>query len=621
MHSHMEYGIGNILTLLGSLGLFLYGMKVMSDALMELAGDRMRTVLATTTSNRFYAVMTGFLITAAIQSSSATTLMVVSFVNASLLTMTEAVGVIMGANIGTTVTAWLISILGFKVSMGSIALPLVGVGFLLGLSKKKKARNWGLFIIGFALLFIGLQFLKDSVPDIRNNPEVLAFLAEYTTKGYLSVLLFLVIGTILTLIVQSSSATMALTLLMCHEGWIPFDMAAAMVLGENIGTTITANLAALVANYQAKRAARAHLIFNTLGVLWVLVFFYPFINIVGGIVESAEGTSPFVSAAVIPVALSLFHTSFNILNTTLLLGFIAVIVKMVEWLVPEEVKVEIEIHEPRFLDAASLKYPQTGIKALTDESLRLLQNAAYQAVAHGLSVHRADLESEQKLKQILEYSEIIQIDIDRFYETRVKHIYGEILEYATRLQSMHSLEEGTIEDIRNILLADRMLVQVVKEMKPLHENVAEYMACDNQAIRREYNVLRRRILKVVRMIHRISVSEEIGDYLDKLKSQRLKAEELDVLVTGRVDKLVLEDEITDVMATSLMNDSVEAARVARKLVDVATLLYSPKDIQMHAIDDHEARAVQDIKMQAENEDYRDIEVPPVVEESEINPES
>ncbi|MET0093837.1 MAG: Na/Pi symporter, partial [Sedimenticola sp.] len=253
----MQYGIGDILTLLGSLGLFLYGMKVMSDALMELAGDRMRTVLATTTSNRFFAVMTGFLITAAIQSSSATTLMVVSFVNASLLTMTEAVGVIMGANIGTTVTAWLISILGFKVSMSSIALPLVGVGFLMALSKKKKIKDWGCFIIGFAVLFIGLQFLKESVPDIRNNPEVLAFLAEYTTKGYLSVLMFMVIGTILTLIVQSSSATMALTLLMCHEGWIPFDMAAAMVLGENIGTTITANLAALVANYQAKRAARA----------------------------------------------------------------------------------------------------------------------------------------------------------------------------------------------------------------------------------------------------------------------------------------------------------------------------------------------------------------------------
>ncbi|MBT8229957.1 MAG: Na/Pi symporter, partial [Bacteroidia bacterium] len=192
----MNYGFGDILTLLGSLGLFLYGMKVMSDALMKVAGDKMRTILATMTANRFYAVLTGFMITSVIQSSSATTLMVVSFANASLLTLVESVGVIMGANIGTTVTAWLITILGFKVSMSTIALPLVGLGFIILMSKKKTRKDWGYFIIGFAILFIGLQFLKDSVPDIKNNPGALEFLAKYTELGYLSVLLFLIIGTV-----------------------------------------------------------------------------------------------------------------------------------------------------------------------------------------------------------------------------------------------------------------------------------------------------------------------------------------------------------------------------------------------------------------------------------------
>jgi phosphate:Na+ symporter len=220
----MSYGLLDILRLLGSLGLFLFGMKVMSDALMELAGDKMRKILASATSNRFFALLTGLFITTAIQSSSATTLMVVSFVNASLLTLSEAVGVIMGANIGTTVTAWLISILGFKVKMSAIALPLVGLGFVLSLSKSGKRHQWGTFIVGFSILFIGLQFLKDSVPDIRNHPETLAFLTEYTTHGYFSILLFLFIGTVLTLIVQSSSATMAITLLMTYEGWIPFDI-------------------------------------------------------------------------------------------------------------------------------------------------------------------------------------------------------------------------------------------------------------------------------------------------------------------------------------------------------------------------------------------------------------
>ena len=277
----MEYKLFDFLTLLGSLGLFLYGMKVMSDALMELAGDRMRKILASATSNPLFAVLTGFTITAVIQSSSATTLMVVSFANASLLSLTESIGVIMGANIGTTVTAWLISLLGFKVNMAAIALPLVGLGFLFSMSKQKNLRHWGYFIVGFAILFIGLQYLKNSVPDIKSSPEALAFLSDYTSKGYLSILLFLFIGTLLTVVIQSSSATMAITIIMCFEGWIPFDMAAAMVLGENIGTTITANIAALVANYRAKRTARAHFIFNMFGVAWMLVLFLPIIHGIG----------------------------------------------------------------------------------------------------------------------------------------------------------------------------------------------------------------------------------------------------------------------------------------------------------------------------------------------------
>ena len=585
----MHYGITDILTLLGSLGLFLYGMRVMSEALMNLAGDRMRSVLATSTSNRFFALMTGFVITAAVQSSSATTLMVVSFVNANLLTLTEAVGVIMGANIGTTVTAWLISILGFKVKMSAIALPLIGAGFLLTLSKKEKQKNWGYFIIGFSVLFIGLQFLKDSVPDIRNHPETLAFLAEYTTRGYFSVLLFMFIGTVLTLIVQSSSATMALTLLMTFEGWLPFDMAAAMVLGENIGTTITANLAALVANYQAKRAARAHLIFNLMGVLWILVLFYPFLQIINHVIEGLEGHSPFVNAAAVPIALSLFHTSFNILNAFVLIGFVTFIVRVVERLVPPEGEKEVAIDEPQFLDQPSMKFLQTGIKALTDESVRLLENAAYKVLAHGLRVHRKDLESDLELKDILESSEAIEINIDEIYTTKIKSIYSQILEYATELQSRYDLDEKDVETIRNILVADRLLVQVVKRMKPLHENLDRYMASENEAIRKEYNDLRRDILQVVREIHRIGPSEHIPEHLETLHEIRGNAAHLDALLTGRVEKLLHEGTITRDMASSLINDSSNASRITKNLIDIALILYKPRDTLIDKIDDRNAK--------------------------------
>jgi len=581
----LNYGFTDILSLLGALGLFLYGMKVMSDALVALAGDRMRAIMAAATANRFFALTTGFLITAVIQSSSATSLMVVSFVNASLLTLSEAVGVIMGANIGTTVTAWLISILGFKVKMSAIALPLVGVGFLMSMSKSRKQQLSGLFLVGFALLFIGLDFLKDSVPDIRSNPEILSFLVTYTSMGFWSVLLFLFIGTVLTLVVQSSSAAMALTLLMTHEGWIPFDMAAAMVMGQNIGTTITANLAALIANFHAKRAARAHLLFNMLGTVWVLPVFYPFLDLIAGWVHDLEGSSPLHNALVIPVALSLFHTTFNVLNAVFLIGALGLIVRMVEKMVPEVIEPELEIAQAKYLSEDALKFPQTGIKALTDESLRLLQNTVYKVLAHGMSVHREELEHTRHLRELVERSTLIPVDIDRIYATQIKSVYSQILEYATRLQSGSTLTASEIEAIRNILIADRKLVAVVKKIKPLRQNIERYMDSKNPAIRREYNVLRHRILKITRMIHRLGESGAPARYFAKLDKQRRKLKQVDVLRSGRVDKLLLNEEITREMATSLMNDSMEAIRLTQLLIDVANILYQPSDEQLARIEE------------------------------------
>jgi phosphate:Na+ symporter len=275
---HMNYGFFDVLTLIGALGFFIYGMKVMSDGIQKVAGSKMRQILGAMTSNRFFGVFTGFLITTLVQSSSATTVMVVSFVNAGLLSLVESIGVIMGANIGTTLTAWLISIFGFKVKIATIALPIIAFGFPMLFAKKRRTRSWGEVLIGFALLFMGLDALKNAVPDLGSNPEILEFLSRYTDGGILTVILFVAVGTIITIVVQSSSAAMALTLVMCNEGWVPFDVAAAMILGENIGTTITANLAALVGNVHAKRAARAHLIFNLMGVTWMILAYPLFIN-------------------------------------------------------------------------------------------------------------------------------------------------------------------------------------------------------------------------------------------------------------------------------------------------------------------------------------------------------
>ncbi|MCK3684060.1 Na/Pi cotransporter family protein [Maribellus sp. YY47] len=357
----MNYSLIDFLTLIGALGLFLYGMKLMSEALQKVAGSKLRNFLAAMTSNRFMGVITGLSITAIIQSSSATTVMIVSFVNAGLLTLTESVGVIMGANVGTTVTAWIISILGFKVKMSVLAFPIIGIGFPLIFSKKTRNQSWGEVLVGFALLFIGLESLKTSVPNIGENPEILEFLKHFTGMGIGSSLIFLVIGTILTVVIQSSSATMALTLVMCNNGWINFDSAAAMVLGENIGTTITANIAAVVANSSAKRAARIHLLFNVVGVILVLTIFPYFLRGVDSITQYFTGSSAFTNTGAVPIALSFFHTSFNILNVLLQIWFVKYLVSLVQKIVPERED------EQEF----KLKYIKFGM--LSTRELSLLQ--------------------------------------------------------------------------------------------------------------------------------------------------------------------------------------------------------------------------------------------------------
>ena len=577
----MQFGIFDFLTLFGSLGLFLYGMKTMSDALMEVAGDRLRSILGKMTANPALAVFTGFLITSVVQSSSATTLMVVSFANATLLTLTEAIGVIMGAYIGTTVTAWLITILGFKVSMSAIALPLVGVGFLLIFSEKKQQKKWGQFIVGFAILFIGLQFLKDSVPDIGSNPEALAFLARYTQLGLPSILLFLAIGTLLTVVIQSSSATMALTLVMCNEGWIPFDMAAAMVLGENIGTTITANLAAIVANYNAKRTARAHLIFNIIGVIWVLILFIPFLNLVDWMVTRTGESSPFLLATSIPIALSLFHTTFNVANTVALVAFIPLIAKVVVRIVPEVIDVERAIDEPKFLTDENLRYPQTGISALIKESLRLFEKSVFKAIAHGVNVHRSDIESDKKLKKIVEQTDVFEIDFDALYYRKIKTIYSLLIEFATKLQSRFDLDKDKIELIRNIQIANRDLVSAVKAMKSLHINMSKYVRSENQYIRKEYNALRRMLLQVIRQILNIRSDNNPEKSLKKLQKVWAKAKRSDVILDGSIDKLVRKQLITNEMATSLMNDNDLVNRMIFGLINFGELIYLQRDLLIY----------------------------------------
>lgn len=353
----MDYSFFDFLRLIGSLALFLYGMKIMSEGLQKFAGDSLRRILTAMTTNRVTGVLTGVLITALIQSSSATTVMVVSFVNAGLLTLTQSIGVIMGANIGTTVTAWLISALGFKVDIAAFALPLLAFALPLFFSGKSSRKSIGEFVFGFAFLFMGLQSLKANAPDLGANPEMLAFVQNYTDMGFFTIILFLFIGAILTMIVQASAATMAITLIMCANGWIDYHLGVALVLGENIGTTITANLAALTGNTQARRAALAHLVFNVFGVMWVLVLFYPFTNAVSWFVTHVMKVSD--PAVAVSFKLAAFHTAFNISNTFIMIWFVSLIEKTVCTLIKP--KVEDEEYRLRYITGGMLSTAELSI--------------------------------------------------------------------------------------------------------------------------------------------------------------------------------------------------------------------------------------------------------------------
>lgn len=348
----MGFGIYELLKLIGALGFFIYGMKVMSDGIQKAGGSKMRQILGGMTSNRYFGVLTGFLITAIVQSSSATTVMTVSFVNAGLLTLVESAGVMMGANIGTTITAWIISILGFKVKMSAIALPIIAFGMPMMFARKTKTKNWGEFLVGFALLFIGLSELKNAVPDVRNNPEVLNFLAGFADISFLSRLMFVGVGTLLTIVVQSSTAAMALTLVLCNTGVIPFEVAAAMVLGENIGTTITAEVASLVGNVHAKRSARIHSMFNIIGVTWMLILMPYALDIVNYVVLTyTDLISPYTpvnewgnNMSPVPIALSFFHTGFNLLNVLMLIWFVPALVRVAENSIKSQGDMDEEFH-------------------------------------------------------------------------------------------------------------------------------------------------------------------------------------------------------------------------------------------------------------------------------------
>ena len=453
----------NVLSVLGGLAMFLYGMALMSEGLQKSAGDRLRAFMAKMTSNAFKRVLTGTVVTCLVQSSSATTIMVVSFVNAGLLTLGNAIGVIMGANIGTTLTAWITS-LGFSVNIALFAVPMMAFGYLMHCSKKSTLKNLGQFLMGFAVMYVGLTFMKDCANAVLGEYQtgMMGFFGSINGFGFGSILLFLIAGAVLTIVLQASSATMAITMLLAASGLIDFKLAVAMVLGENIGTTITANIAAAVANTSAKRAARAHTIFNIVGVIWVLAVFAPIVKLICLIMVKLGFTDPMAASASLAAiangsmagdaeavelyknsllyGIAMLHTLFNVTNTLVLIWFTPLIEKAVVWLVKEP-KGEHEVFRLKYISGGPLSTAELSLQEAQEEIIHFAEicRNGFGYIRQAINEQNPD-EFDKLNEKLIKYEEItdrIEFEIASYLNDVSKDDISE--EAANEIKSMYKI--------------------------------------------------------------------------------------------------------------------------------------------------------------------------------------
>lgn len=488
----MSYTFFDFLQLVGALGIFIFGMKIFSDALQRVAGNKLRGILKGMTKNRFVGILTGFGTTSITQSSTTTTVMVVSLVNAGLLTFIESTGVIMGANIGTTITAWMVSIFGFKFQITPIAISIIGIFFPFLFSSNNKLKNIAETMIGFGILFIGLEFIKNAVPVVGENPEIFAFLNSFTDFGFWSTIIFIFIGTALTLLTQSSSASTTITLVMLVQGWIDFPIAAAMILGENIGTTVTANIAALVGNVHAKRAARFHFLFNVIGVIWMVIVMTPFLIGIDSIITAVIPDSPSIffdtpeARTNATLALSLFHTLFNVINVAILFAFVPLLIRLVEYIQPE--KSGEESFKLEYINAGLMSSPELSIAQAKKEIsqfakiIEKMHNSLTGLMFKGDKKRRKFIDKIMKREEItdrleieiaeylLKISENSTLTVDGTRKVRNMHrIINELERLGDLYYQLSKVFEKMIDEEQE--LPDEALEEIKQMMDAVHEAI------------------------------------------------------------------------------------------------------------------------------------------------------
>jgi len=580
----------DVSTILGGIALFLIGMEYMENGFKAFSGGMLEKVLERFTNNTLKAISTGFFATAVVQSSSLISIIVISFLSAGLITLTSAVGVIFGSNIGTTATAWLVSVFGLHIKISAYAMPMLILGIVIPLFLKSKSwKGIAAILIGLGVIFLGIGYMKEGFESLKEGLD----LAKYAMDGYAGIFVYVLVGSVATVIIQSSSATMAIIITALATGQIDYPNALALAIGANIGTTVTAILGALKSNENGKRLAVAHFIFNIITAFIAIIFIYTLTDVVDYLSVLLG-----ISNENYAMKLSLFHTVFNLIGVLTVSPFIGQLVKFLNTLFIS--KNNNKEGQSKYLDDSALEFPVTSLMAVINETKHLYNNA-FEIITHGLNLKRSNILSPIPLEEVIKdnYSHGA-VDIDAFYNQKIKGIYGEIIDFSTKAQSAMSPKE--IELLYKLKLANRDIVEAVKDTKHLQKNMIKYLNSTNEHIKNQYNRIRRDLAELLRNINIIETTEAEDEILLLLSKVKVHTEKYDILANGTLDTLIRERLITNEMATSLMNDSTYAYDISKNLIAMAEITFADRNSKLENLNEEMAMNSEDIKRILEKKD-------------------
>lgn len=557
----------NFKTIVAGIAILLFGMIMLEEGFKVFAKGPLQKILKKATDKLYKSITAGALVTAFIQSSSLVSVVTISFISAGLISLSGGMGLIFGANIGTTATAWLVAGFGLKIKISALAMPMLVFGIIFSLQKKTSLRGIGNILAGLGFFFLGIHYMKEGFDVFKEYID----LTEYAIPGFLGVIVYTGIGIVITTILQSSSATLALILTALAAGQIEYENALALAIGANVGTTITAVLGSISSNIWGKRLAGAHLIFNFITGIIALAVIFPLADLVdylSGVVG--------ISSDDFTLKLAMFHTIFNVLGVIIMIPLIKRTERFLMRFFKEKEGKGIE--EPKYLNESVLEFPSTVLSALTKESRYLYENAVFKIVTHALNIHRGDIKSDLKPKDIVKKSkEDFKTDVRDFYYSKVKTIYGEIIRYATTAQSNLKMGKNLNDRISEIIIANRKMVEVIKAVLEIGMNVSLYLNSDNVYMAKEYDKFRKKIVKVLRVIYLFRTEDDKEEHYTKLLKLKNEAKEGKHQTTKSINTLISKNLITAEMASSLVNDKDNLNEIIKNLITAAELLYVEKD--------------------------------------------